>query len=112
MLFLHAVEDETEEDEGVVAVVSVHVPHHPLTQLPKVAGFGELALIHEASPWPNGHSTPLNPLFNHSNREAFGEPESVKQGRDAMRAKYGKHTQMSKNKNNGMCIYPKIVLSH
>lgn len=31
LLALHAVEDETQEDEGVVAVESVHVLHHPLT---------------------------------------------------------------------------------
>lgn len=39
LLASHAVEDKTHEDEGVVAVERVHVFHHPLAQLSKVAGF-------------------------------------------------------------------------
>jgi len=39
LIALHAVEDETQKDEGVVAVVSVHIFHHPLTQISKVARF-------------------------------------------------------------------------
>lgn len=65
-LRLHAVQYETQEDEGIVAVVHFHIFHHPLTQLPKVARFGELALVHKAGPWSNGHPTPLKPLFGHT----------------------------------------------
>lgn len=62
----HAVEDETQEDEGIVAVVSVHIFHHPLTHLSKIAGFGKLALVHKAGPWSNGRATPVDPLFGHT----------------------------------------------
>lgn len=35
----HAVKDETQEDEGVVAIVDFHIFHNPLTHLSKVAWF-------------------------------------------------------------------------
>ena len=72
---LHAVEDQAEEDKGVVAVVGVHVLHHPLTQLAKVAGLGELALVHEAGPRANGHPPLLQPLLDHAGRDALRQPD-------------------------------------
>lgn len=39
LLSLHAVEDETQEYEGVVAVKNLHIFHNSLTHLSKVAGF-------------------------------------------------------------------------
>lgn len=78
LLALHAVEDETQEDECIVAVVSFHIFYHPLTQLSKVARFWKLALVYEAGPRSNGHATPVDPLFSHTGWKAFGEPEPMK----------------------------------
>lgn len=81
ILFLfdsHAVKDETQEDEGVVAIVDFHIFHNPLTHLSKVAWFWKLALVHKAGPWTNGEPTPVDPLFGHAGWESFGEPEPVK----------------------------------
>lgn len=78
MLALHAVEDETQKDEGIVAVVSFHIFHNPLAHLSKVAGFGKLALVHKACPRSDGQPAPVNPLFSHTGWEAFGEPEPIK----------------------------------
>ena len=78
VLASHAVEDEPQEDEGVVAVVRFHIFHHSLTQLAKVAGFRKLALVHEAGPRSNGHPAPVDPLFSRADREAFREPDPVK----------------------------------
>lgn len=36
---LHAVQDETQEDESIVAVVNLHIFYNPLTHLSEVAGF-------------------------------------------------------------------------
>lgn len=78
LLALHAVEDEAQEDEGIVAVVNFNIFYHPLTQFSKIAGFWKLALVHEAGPWSNGHSTSVEPLFSHTDRDAFREPQPVK----------------------------------
>ena len=72
---LHAVEDQTQEDEGIVAVVDLHIFHDPLTHLSKVAGFRKLALVHKAGPRSNGHAAPVDPFFGHVDGEAFGEPQ-------------------------------------
>lgn len=72
--FLHAVEDEPQEDEGVVAVIGVHVPHHTLAQLSKIPRFGELALIYKAGPWADGLPPAVHPILNHSTRQTFGQP--------------------------------------
>lgn len=85
---LHAVDDETQEDERVVAVVRLHIFHHPLAQFPKVAGFRELALVHETCPRSNGQSAPVYPLFGRTEGEAFGEPEPVSDGKDRGETKY------------------------
>lgn len=74
----HAVKDETQEDEGVVAIVDFHIFHNPLTHLSKVAWFWKLALVHKAGPRTNGEPTPVDPLFGHAGWESFGEPEPVK----------------------------------
>lgn len=66
LLALHAVEDETQEDEGIVAVVCFHIFHNPLTHLSKIAGFGKLALVHKACPRSDGQPAPVNPLFSHT----------------------------------------------
>ena len=71
----NAVEDEAEEDEGVVAVVGVKVAHHPLAQFTKVAGLGELPVIHEASPETDGRTATSKPLLGHTGPEAFGQPQ-------------------------------------
>lgn len=78
LLALHAVEDETQEDEGIVAVVDFHIFYHSLTKLPKVAGFWKFALVYEACPWANGQPALVNPFFGHTGWEAFGEPKPVK----------------------------------
>lgn len=66
LLALHAVEDETEEDEGIVAVVNFHIFHHPLTHLSEVTGFRKLALVHKASPRSNGHTALVDPFLSHT----------------------------------------------
>lgn len=63
---LHAVQDETQEDEGVVAVVNFHIFYNPLTHISKVARFGKLALVHKAGPRSNGHAALVEPLFGHT----------------------------------------------
>lgn len=69
--FLHAVEDEPQEDEGVVAVVCVQVPHNTLAQFTKVLRFGKLALIHKAGPGPDRFPSTVKPLLCHIPRKAF-----------------------------------------
>ncbi len=78
LMVLHAIENETQEDESVVAVVNFNISHNPLAHLSKVAGFWKLALVHKARPWSDGRPTPVEPLFSWTGWEAFGEPESVK----------------------------------
>lgn len=72
---LHAVEDESQEDEGVVAVIGVQVPHHTLAQLPKIPRFGELALVYKAGPRTDGLPPAVHPILNHTTRQTFGQPE-------------------------------------
>lgn len=62
----HAVEDETQEDEGVVAVVNFHILDNPLTHHSKVTWLGELALVHKAGPWTNRQPAPVNPLLGYA----------------------------------------------
>lgn len=64
--FSHAVKDETQEDEGIVAVENFHILHDPLTHHSKVTWLGELALVHKAGPWTNGQPAPVNPLFGYA----------------------------------------------
>lgn len=71
MDLLHAVEDKPQEDEGVVAVVCVHVPHNTLAQLAEVPRFGKPALIHEAGPGPDRFPSTVQPLLRHVPRKAF-----------------------------------------
>lgn len=66
LLDLHAVQDETQEDEGVVAVVSFHIFHNSLAHISKVAGLRKLALVNKTGPRSNGHPTPVDPLFSHT----------------------------------------------
>lgn len=75
---LHAVEDEAEEDEGVVAVVRFHVFHHSLTHLSKVAGFWKLALVYERGPGSDGHTASVHPLLSRRDGQAFREPDPVR----------------------------------
>lgn len=82
---LHAVEDEAQEDEGVVAVIGVQVPHHTLAQLSKIPRFGELALIYKASPWTDGLPPAVHPILNHSTRHTFGQPKPDVQDREENR---------------------------
>lgn len=72
---LHAVEDESQEDEGVVAVIGVQVSHHTLAQLSKISRFGELALIYKAGPWTDGLPPAVHPILNHTTRKTFGQPK-------------------------------------
>lgn len=72
---LHAIEDESHEDKGVVAVICVQVPHHTLAQLSKITGLGKLALVNKASPWTDGLPPAVHPILNHSYRQTFGQPE-------------------------------------
>lgn len=74
---LHAVQDEPQEDEGIVAVVNFHIFYNPLAHLSEVAGFGKLALVHKAGPRSNGHTAPVEPFFGYTDWESFGEPEPV-----------------------------------
>lgn len=71
MSLLHAVQDEPHEDEGVVAVVRVQIPHNTLAQLAEVLRLGKLALIHKAGPGPDRFPPAVQPLFCHIPREAF-----------------------------------------
>lgn len=63
---LHAVQDEPQEDEGVVAVVNFHIFYNPLAHLSEVARFGKLALVHKAGPRSNGHTASVEPLFGYT----------------------------------------------
>lgn len=74
---LHAVHDETQEDESIVAVVNFHIFYNPLTHLSKVAGFWKLPLIHKAGPRSNGHATLVKPFFGYTGRNSFREPKPV-----------------------------------
>lgn len=74
----HAVEDETQEDECVVAVVDFHILDNPLTHHSKVTWLGELALVHKAGPGTNRHPTPVDPLLSYVGGKSFREPESGK----------------------------------
>lgn len=71
---LHAVEDEAQEDENVVAMVGVKVSHHSLAQLPEVAWLGELPLVNEGHPGSHGKAAALEPLLGDAAGDAFGEP--------------------------------------
>lgn len=62
----HAIEDETQEDEGVVAVVNFHILDNPLTHHSKVTWLGELALVHKAGPGTNGQPALVNPLLGNA----------------------------------------------
>lgn len=62
----HAVEDETQEDEGIVAVVNFHILYDPLAHHSKVTWLGELALVHKAGPRTYGQPAPVNPLFGYT----------------------------------------------
>lgn len=83
---LHAVHDETQEDESIVAVVNFHIFYNPLTHLSEVAGFWKLPLIHKAGPRSNGHATLVKPFFGYTGRNSFREPEPVEEKRDVARA--------------------------
>lgn len=78
---LHAVQDETQEDESVVAVVNLHIFYNPLTHLSEVAGFWKLALVHKGCPRSDGQATPVEPFLGHTGRESFGEPEPAEEKR-------------------------------
>lgn len=75
---LHAVEDETQKDEGVVAVVNLHILHHPLAELSEVSRFRELPLVNKTGPRSNGHPAAVKPFFSHADWEAFGKPQPGK----------------------------------
>lgn len=76
-MFLHAVEDEPQEDEGVVAVVCVQVPDPTLAQLSEVFRLGELALVHKAGPGADGLSPTIQPVLHHTARHTLRkQPET------------------------------------
>lgn len=91
---LHAVEDETQEDEGIVAIVNFDIFYNPLAHLSKVAGFGKLALVHKAGPRTNGNAAPVEPFFGYTGWESFWEPEPVE-----VKKRYHLYALMSEKTN-------------
>lgn len=67
----HAVHDEAQEHEHVVALVVLHVAYEALAQLAQVAGSREAPLVHEGAPGPDGRAAPLQPLTADAGRDQF-----------------------------------------
>lgn len=69
----HAVEDEAQEHEDVVALVKLHIADQALAQLAQVAGPGEALLVHEGAPGPDGGPALLQPFPAHVRGDQFGQ---------------------------------------
>lgn len=67
----HAVQDEAQEHEHIVALVVLHVAYEALAQLAQVAGPREAPLVHEGAPGPDGRAAPLQPLTARARWDQF-----------------------------------------
>jgi hypothetical protein len=69
----HAVQDEAQEHEHIVALVVFHIAYQPLAQLAQVAGSREAVLVHEGAPGPDGRAAPLQPLSAYARGNQLGQ---------------------------------------